>query len=213
MVRANVSKVKIGPIELDGLMDENGLFYVGLPQLVEIEVVPPNRSIKQLESLIGNSFPSHRITKLKTPLNSKEINAVPVEIFNSLIVELAFQGNASAEKLVRALVGLSLHQLFCDSFGQKFEKDDRQRWLETRFNTKHDFRPLTDQLQRYGFKEPWEYAKYISEVQKTLGILNGTRDFLDFATLNKLERCQTKLTAYMECGIDPYEALKKYTAN
>ena len=134
-----------------------------------------------------------------------------MEFFEKIILELALKGNELATRLVRALVGLSLHQLFCDSFGKKFEIEDRQRWLETRFNTKHDFRPLTDQLQAYGFKEPWEYAKYISLMQCKLGIMNGTRDFLDFPTLNKLERCQTKLTAYMECGIEPYDALRKYT--
>lgn len=210
MVRANVSKVKIGPIELDGLMDENGLFYVGVPQIAEQFSFPIKHASRDLKVLSGKdcSFP-----KLKTSLNSKEINAIPLESFEKVLFELALKGNETAITMSRSLIGLSLHQLFCDSFGQKFEKDDRQRWLETRFNTKHDFRPLTDQLQRYGFTEPWEYAKYISLMQEKLGVTNGTRDFLDFATLNKLERCQTKLTAYMECGIDPYEALKKYTAN
>lgn len=76
MVRANVSKVKIGPIELDGLMDENGLFYVGLPQLVEIGLIPPNRSIQQIQSLFDLSI---QFIKLQTPLNSKEINAITLD--------------------------------------------------------------------------------------------------------------------------------------
>lgn len=209
MVKANVAQVNIGPFVIDGLMDEIGDYFVAMPQMVDMNLIPPNRSLKQLQSLVGEGFQSHRAVKLKTPLHPKEINAIPLELFEGLVVELTIKGNQSAISLTRALVGLSLHQLFCDSFGIKFEKEDRQRWLSVRFKTKHDFRWLTDKLQEYGFKEPWEYANYISRMQEKIGVKNGTRDFLEFEILQRLDHCQTCLTAYMDCGLSPFEALDK----
>ena len=209
MLRANIAQVNIGPVAVEGLMDDNGEYYVAIPQMVDLELIPPNRSLKQLQSLLGEGFQSHKVVKIKTSIHPKEINAVPLEMFEKLIVDLAFKGNTKSEFLVRALIGMSLYQLFCDSFGVKFESEDRQRWLETRFKTKHDFRPLTDQLQKYGFEKPQEYARYISVMQEKIGVENGTRDFLEFKVLNRLERTQDRLTVYMECGFTPYEALDK----
>lgn len=210
MLKAEVTPVKFGDnFSMPGLMDEEGEYYVAVPQLVEKDLVPPNRSGKQLEALLGKAFPSHQIVKLKTDINSKGVNAIPLEMFGTLVAELAFKGNVNAQIVMRVLVKESLHQLFCDAFGVKQTAEDRQKRLTARFNVKHDFRPLTDQLQRCGFKEPWEYGKFISAMQSRIGIANGGRDFADFETLNKLERCQTKLTAYMDCGLSPWEALEK----
>lgn len=208
-LKASISEVKIGPVSLEGLMDENGEFYVSVPQMVDINLIPPNRSAKQLKALLGEGFQSHAIVKLKTPIHPKEINAIPLESFSSLVFELALKGNNTATELARGLFGLSLYQLFCDSFGIKSEAEDRQRWLQTRFKTKHDFRPLTDQLKAHGFIEPWQYGKFVSEMQAKIGVENGTRDFLDFSTLHRLERCQTIVTAYMDCGLSPYDALNR----
>lgn len=165
-----------------------------------------NQASRDFKALLGAGF---QFDKVKSVLHPKAVNAVTLPVFEKIMFELALKGNQGAIEMSRALIGLSLHQLFSDAFGQKFEAEDRQRWLQTRFNTKHDFRPLTDQLQRYGFKEPWEYAKYISAMQAKIGLPNGTRDMADFDTLNKLERIQTKLTAYMECGVEPYQAINK----
>ena len=187
-------------------MDENGKYYVAVPQIADRFQLAKNQASRDIKALLKADF---QFDKLKSPLNPKGVNAIPLELFERIVLELVIKGNQGAIELSRALIGLSLHQLFCDSFGIKFEAEDRQRWLQTRFNTKHDFRPLTDQLQRYGFKEPCEYARFISVMQSKIGLENGTRDFADFATLNKLERAQAKLTAYMDCGLEPWEALKR----
>lgn len=208
MIQANIAIVKIGNVEIEGLMDEHGTYYVAMPQIADEFSIPIKHASRDLKTLLGkdSSFP---IVKLKTPLHSQSVNAVSIEAFEKIMFELALKGNDGAIKMSRALIGLSLHQLFSDSFGVKFEADDRQRWLQCRFKTKHDFRPLTDQLQKYGFKEPWEYANFISAMQTKIGVVNGTRDFLDYSTLNRLERCQDRITTYMECGYKPYDALAK----
>lgn len=209
MLTAFVAKVQIGTIEIDGLMDEEGNYYVAIPQLAEINLVPPGRSSKQLEALTDKAFSSHDLVKLKTPLNSKSVNALPVKLVEKLLLRLAIKGNKAAIALMEALIGLSLHQLFSDAFGVEFEREDRQRWLACRFKTRHDFRPLTDELKRCGFTEPMQYAKFIHRMQAKIGIADGTRDFAEYVILNKLERAQNRLTAYMECGMSPYDALNK----
>ncbi len=209
MLTAFLAKVQVGILEIEGLMDEEGNYYVAIPQLTDLNLVPPNRSAKQLEALTDKAFSSHDIVKLKTPLNSKGVNAIPVKLVEKLLLRLAIKGNKAAIALMEALIGLSLHQLFSDAFGIKFEREERQRWLACRFKTRHDFRPLTDELKRYGFTNPMEYAKYIHLMQSKIGLPDGTRDFAEYTVLNKLERAQNRLTAYMECGMSPYDALNK----
>jgi hypothetical protein len=210
MITAVVTKVQIGTIEIDGLMDEAGNFYVGMPQLTYLEIIPKNKSAKQLEALTDKAFSTHDLVKLKTPLNSKGVNALPVRLVEKLLLKLTIKGNEKAIELMEALIGLSLHQLFSDAFGLKFEKDDRQRWLNCRFQTKHDFRALTDQLQKHGFEKPEEYGKFIHLMQKKIGLTDGTRNEADYIVLNKLEKAQNILTTYMDCGLSPYEALARY---
>lgn len=209
ILKAEVAQVNLGCFEVEGLMDENGDYYIGVPQLSELNLVPPNRSIKQLESLSGKALQSHEIVKLKTTINPKAVNALPVRLFEKLLLRLAINGNQQAIVFMEALIGLSLQQLFSDAFGVKFEIEERQRWLIARFNTKHDFRPLTDQLQVHGFKRPQEYARFIKLMQAKIGLESGTRDLVPYEVLNRLERTQTRLTSYMECGIKPYQALAK----
>ena len=208
-IKAQIAQVPVGNFTIQGLMSEKKEFGVAVPQLVELNLVPPNRSLKQLEALTGADLQSHGVQKWQTVINPKAVNVISLEQFQLIVRALDKKGNPIASAFVDAMLGLSLHQLFSDAFGQKFEAEDRQRWLQARFNVRHDFRPLTDQLQRYGFKEPWEYAKYISMMQAKIGLPNGTRDMADFDTLNKLERIQTKLTAYMECGVEPYQAINR----
>jgi hypothetical protein len=208
-IKADVTQVQIGFLSIEGLMSENGDFGVAVPQLASIDFVPPNRSVKQLKALLGEAFPSHEIQKWKTALNSKEVNVIPLEQFQSLVRVLDKRGNPAASKFVDAMLGLSLHQLFADAFGIKFEQEERQQWLITRMATKHDFRPLTDMLKRYGFTEKREYARFMGAFQTKLGIESGTRDSISIDKLVALQGAQVKLTTLMECGFNPWQALSK----
>lgn len=207
-IKAEITTVSLGSISFQGLMNEDGEFGVAIPQMVELNLVPPNRSVKQLEPLLGKGFTSH-VVKWKTPINSKAVNVIPLDYFQTAIRALDKLGNPLAQTLVDALFGLSLHQLFSDAFGLKFEKEDRQKWLTTRLATKHDFRPLTDQLKRYGFTEGKDYARFVWMFQSKLDIESGMRDNLSTEKLVELHGMQVKLISYMECGLNPWQALHK----
>lgn len=205
-IKAEITIVNIGPLKIEGLMSEDGDFGVAAPQASDRFLVPQKNFSRDTKALLGKGF---QFLKWKTPLNPKEVNVLRLPDFEKLMVELAFNGNGKAREMVRALTGLSLHQLFCDAFGQKFEAEDRQRWLQTRLATKVDFRGLTDQLKRHGFTEGKEYARFIWAFQAKLGIESGQRDNLDAKTLVDLDRLQVRLTTLMECGHSPWQAMKK----
>lgn len=207
ILSAEVTTVQVGFYALEGLMDENGAFYVGIPQLASLKLVPQNRSLKQLEALLGMRFTTHQ--KLKTSLNSKAINAISLKDFELLIAKLDRKGNIDAQEIRDQLVGLSLHQLFCDSFGIKFETEERQEWLKLRQITKIDFRELTDELKRHGFTEPSQYSLFVHQFQSLVGIDSGTRDHQVKDKLGELIKVQSLLIGYMQCNIKPFDAIKK----
>jgi len=75
-IKAQIATIQIGPLSMEGLMSECGRFYIGLSQLVDIGIIPQNRSIQQIQSLFDMSI---QFIKLQTPLNSKEINAITLD--------------------------------------------------------------------------------------------------------------------------------------
>lgn len=147
ILTATIASVKFGSVEIEGLMFPDGSYGVAIPQLERLGLVPPNRSTKQLESLLGLSFPSHQ--KAKTELNSKAVNTIGLLDFERVLRVLDRKGNKSAQQLSDALIGLALTQIFADSFGVKFEEDDRQECLKTRLAGKVTRRTLTDAIKTY----------------------------------------------------------------
>ncbi len=207
IVKAEITKVHFGQnLEIDGLMSDEGEFAVAIPQMVELNLIPPNRSTKQLQSLLGMPFESHQ---WKTPIHPKPVNVISLKTFEELIWVLHEKGVEPAKVFVKALYGVSLYQVFTRAFGKKFEEDDFQRQLETRLSTKVEFRHMTDELKKHGFDNPDEYRKFVWAFQSRLGIASGTRDKIDIKTLVLLDRAQVKLTTLMECGVSPWDALKR----
>lgn len=206
ILKASVTDVKIGPVSIKGLMSENGEFGVAIPQMADLDLIPSNRSAKALKALTGEAFQTNEIQKWKTPIHPKAVNVVTLEAFAQIVLAMSERGNPAARKFVRSMFGLSLHQLFSDAFGLKFEADDRQRWLVERLATRHDFRPLTDQLKAHGFTSSRDYQRFVWAMQSKAGVKSGERDTVPAATLVNLNRVQVRLTTLMECGINPWDA-------
>jgi hypothetical protein len=144
MAKAIVSKVLIGRIEIDGLMLPDGSFEIGVPQVTTLFRFDTNQASRALKPLLGEGF---RFDKASSELNSKAVNILSLPQFELVLTKLAFSGNQSAQELMLSLVGLSIHQLFCDAFEIKFNQEDRQEWLRVRQESKALFWQLTQQIQ------------------------------------------------------------------
>jgi len=92
-IKADVTQVQIGFLSIEGLMSENGDFGVAVPQLANIDFVPPNRSVKQLKALLGEDFD---FEKWLTPLNAKPVNVIRTHDLERLVLLLAQKGNPEA---------------------------------------------------------------------------------------------------------------------
>lgn len=190
IITAVVTEVPIGNTLVEGLMTEDGAFYIGIPQIAEkFQFIKTNAS-REVKALLGKEF---QFLKLKTKLNPKPVNAIPLTEFERLVLELSLKGNKLAQELSRILVGLSLHQLFCDAFGIKFEKEDRQQYLKERFRHQKHFHPyLTRWLKQDagGDNSAVKWAKEVNHFKTACKLpLTGvdTWDYDLLATLNRAE--------------------------
>jgi hypothetical protein len=206
--KALVAKVPFGAFEIDGLLFEDGSYGVAIPQISDLFMTNRNTASRDLKRLLGEGF---KTSKTKTEFNKNTTLSISLLEFERVLAKLDRAGNVKAQAFRDGLVGLSLQQLFCDAFGVKFETEQRQEWLEERFKTKKDFRPLTAQLKANGFTENCEYGLFVHKMQQLIGLENGTRDLADLGKLKELDNIQTSLIAYMECGLKPYDALAKYS--
>ena len=141
--KAAVTPVKIGHIQIEGLMLPDGSFSIAFPQITSLFLIPTKHAARDFKTLLGIENPA---PKVKTDLHSSPVNVLTLTEFEVLTFELALKGNQLAINFHRSLAGLALHQIFCDAFGIKFEKLDRQQWLEERQEGKHSRRSLTDAI-------------------------------------------------------------------
>lgn len=231
ITKAEVTTVKMGSLEVQGLLFPDGTFGIAIPQLVDLNLIPPNRSLKQLEALHSISFQSHQ--KAKTVIHPKSVNVISLIDFEKLLAKLDRSGNKDAQNFRDALVGLSLTQLFSDAFGVKFEAEERQGYLKARLQGKVARRSLTDAIRDYCLRnEPSEnYCKFIySNVSDCLnrGLLGKTskqlceelkidkdrlRDAFNEQTLKNIDYLeQNALKLIDRRNVEPMEAMKEALA-
>ena len=109
-------------------------FAIGISQVAVLFSVPPKNIQRDLEALLNldRSF-----LKVKSDLNSKPVNTINFDQLNKVISTFNKKGNPIAIELVDSCLGLSLYQRACDSFGLKFEADDRSSFrLISKQNTR-----------------------------------------------------------------------------
>lgn len=196
-IKAEIAPVSVGHLQIEGLMSEDGVFYVGVPQIVERFTVDTKQPTRYFRSLLGNGLTIDRMSISGTRIT---MNGILLTDFEKLIAKLDRAGNKSAQDFRDDLVGLSLHQLFSDAFGQKFEADDRQKWVKTRQETKRVRFTLTDAVQNYKDRHPelsdndrhWLYNNASDLVNLTVFGRKAKRLIEDFgADRNKLRDWMT----------------------
>jgi hypothetical protein len=228
MLQAHITDVKIGSITIQGLMTTSGEYFIAIPQLTEIELIPPNRSLKQIESLLGIYFQSHQ--KLITAIHPKAVNVINLSEFIQVLKILSKRGNEFAIDLIDALIGLSLHQLFSDAFGVKFEAEDRQDWLINRQATKQSFWWMVSEIKQYldsrkvpssnptsHYKNAFRvmsiglFGKAPKLIKEELGIPKGdlNRDHFGTESLRRIDQIQRLAKANLQRDSRPMEAVQE----
>ncbi len=134
-------------------MDADGDFYVSVPQIADLTETSRNTASRDLKRLMGEGFEAS-IQKVSTEFNQRPVNAISVEDFVLVITRYALAGNPAAANLLMALAGVSIHQLFCDAFGQKFDADDRQAFLTARMLSKSVRSDFEDAIDRWLSRHP-----------------------------------------------------------
>jgi hypothetical protein len=144
ILTATVAPVKIGCIEIEGLLLETHEFAIAQQQIATLFSVIPTSAPKWLKTRLGEGF---QLFQVKTNRNdgirqNRAESALALHDFEKLLRKLDREGNKIAQGLVDDLVGLALHQLWADSFNIKFEQEERQLWLKHRQQHRKQFHPL-----------------------------------------------------------------------
>jgi len=145
-VKAEIAIVKLGCLEFEGLLAADGQFGIAVPQICSVFSIDQNQATRTIKSLLGKDT---NIDKWFTTFRKNYTNVLLLPEFEKLLFELALKQNYQAINISRALIGLSLQQLFSDAFNIHFDKIDRQIFLEERLNGIVTRRTLTDAIKDY----------------------------------------------------------------
>jgi hypothetical protein len=225
---AQVSQVPFGNTDIEGLLFEDGSFGVAVPQVCSIFQFDKNQASRDIKTILGKDF---QFDKVRTTLHPKAVNVLQLKDFEKLLVEMTIKQNPIAIEMSRALIGLSLTQLFADSFGLKFEKEDRQNYLKARQQSKLDRLSWTDVIKYYidthevsdSYKQ-WIYVNVSDAVNlaifgkkaKTLRAERGVADDKalrntftpkELEQISRLESYASKMV--IKFGAEPKQALKE----
>jgi len=96
-VRAVVTRISLGSIFIKGLVTEYGIQYIGVPQIVDQFKLDNSQDSRRLRPLVSMGF---SYVLLQTPLSLTPVNALSLEQFTLLIVQLVIRKNEQAIKLV-----------------------------------------------------------------------------------------------------------------
>jgi len=106
------------------------------------------------------------------------------------------------------MIGLSLQQLFCDAFGVKFDKEERQQWIKFREVHRKNYHPkLTTWFKSDGC-EGIEYGKRMNQFKAHLGLpLINVGEYTE-EQLDKLNEAEIEYHAFRRTGMTHSEAMK-----
>lgn len=199
-IKAEITTVRIGHLSITGLMSESRNYYVGVPQLAEEVDVPQKHAARDFKALLGNNL---TFPKVKVKNSRVTMSAIPLGEFEKLLAKLDRSGNVKAQQMRDQLVGLTLHQLFCDAFGIQFNSDSRQDWLQDKQESNvKDSEVEKLQLQLALAKEQNKLADSQSKLLATVHLLETVSPGLAPLALGKADAVVERVE-YVERTITP----------
>lgn len=210
IVTAVVAQVKIGVIEIEGLLLESGDFAVSVPQCNSIFnfSTHQNYASQTLKRILGNSFSPH---KVKVQGIKQTLNCLTLVEFEQMMFELVLVSNPKAIELSRCLLGLSLKQLFSDAFNIKFEQEERQNYLVERMKHLKQFHPkLTKWLKQDagGDSSKVNWGKEVNLFKVAAKVPISPVNTYNYEQLSQLNECEAVYNALREVGLQHKDALK-----
>ena len=208
--KATIAIVKMGILEIEGLrFEDNGEYAIAQQQVASLFGLSTNNVTRDLKAILAEDS---GLIKAKTNRNIGDAkNATEAALnlvqFEKVIVVLSSRGNKKALELNLALVGLALTQLFCDAFGIKFDKDDRQQYLAKRQTHREQFHPqYTVWLKKDadGDSSAVNWGFKVNELKLAAGIpLTFIDEYnpAEYATIDKLNRAYSSYHSLRLAGI------------
>jgi hypothetical protein len=196
-IKAQIAIVNLGLAQIEGLMGEDGQYYVGVPQLCVLLSIPTKNAAKALRVVLGEGF---QFLQARTSLHPKAVNALTIAQFEFVLAKLDRKGNVQAQELRDALIGLSLAQLFSDAFGVKFEKDERAQWLKDRQAGILQRKTFTNQISDFVSRGGSDEEEWIVYARATNFVYQAT--FGRDANQLKIDLQCGKSQALRDCFLD-----------
>lgn len=226
ILKAKVATVKIGLLEVEGLLFEDGTFGVAVPQIANLFPYfqdSQNQASQKLKRLMGKDF---KTNKTKTGFNRNITLSISLLDFERVLRKLDKLFDSVAESIADDLIGLSLQQLFCDGFGIVFDAEDRQKWLSERMESKALFWELTTAIKEtreaagkeikfFHYSTPMDainrglFGKTAKQIREELGTPESAlnRDSFGKKSLRWLTAVQEASAVRVRRGEKPCEAI------
>jgi hypothetical protein len=210
ILTAVVAPVKIGRLEVEGLLVESKEFAIAVPQIASLFPYfqdSQNQASQKLKRLMGKDFKTH---KVKTEFNRNVTLSILLLDLERVIRKLDKAGDRVAEQMVDDLIGLSLHQLWADAFNIQFEKQDRQLWLEQRQDHRKQFHPrLTSWLKQdaNGDCSSVQWGSMINQFKSAANLPIKPVDEYSSTDLQALNVAEIEYNAMRKIGLSHQEAI------
>jgi hypothetical protein len=228
-MKGTITNVSIGPLVIEGILGDDGNLYVAAKHVASVFGSLPNNASRDLKAILGEDLVPFKISVKSETDGVRQNTCIALSDFERVLFELVLRGNPQAIELSRALIGLSLTQLFNDAFGLKFEKEERQEWLDKRLKGKTTRLTLTDILKEWGIRTTGQapdgklysditngiyqlcFRKTAAELKAEKGVKKGQllRDFFNPKELSQVEAVEQVIMMAVDRGANPYAALAK----
>jgi len=211
--KAVVTTVKIGAdMELEGLMLPDGSYAISISQANTLLAFSStqNHASQSLKRILGAAFRPH---KLATELDNTLMNVISLTDFNLVLIRLTAAGNEAAFKLLETLSALSLHQLFSDAFGVKFEAEERQDWLTYRQCHRDSYsKQFAYWADVDGCLEGWQFGRRRNQFKTAINLEIKSVNLYTSKELHILNLADAKYDLLREVGKTHIEAMVYLTA-
>ena len=211
--------------------DENGnvQFNVLASEVANAFVAKQELPAQWLKRLQVNGLVPHKIKALGRDGKTKTYACIALNDISKVLLALVANGNKRARQVMEDMDALTFYQLASDAFGLKFEKEERQEWLDKRFKGKTTRLTLTDILKEWGIRTTGQapdgklysditngiyqycFRKTAAELKAEKGVKKGQllRDFFSPKELNQVEAVEQVIMMAVDRGANPYAALAK----